>query len=35
MKTSAGAGEYTDTIGFKVSDGDIEVEEARDLVGVA
>jgi hypothetical protein len=22
-----------DTIGFKVSDGDLEVEEARDLVG--
>ncbi len=34
MKTSAGAGDYVDTVGFKVSDGDIEVEEARDLVGV-
>jgi hypothetical protein len=34
MKTSAGAGDYTDTVGFKVSDGDLEVEEARDLVGV-
>jgi hypothetical protein len=34
MKTSAGAGDYTDTVAFKVSDGDLEVEEARDLVGV-
>jgi hypothetical protein len=34
MKTSVGAGDYTDTVGFKVSDSDIEVEEARDLVGV-
>jgi hypothetical protein len=34
MKTSAGAGDYTDTVGFKVSAGDIEVEEARELVGV-
>lgn len=33
MKTSAGSGDYTDTVGFKVSDGDLEVEEARDLVG--
>jgi len=34
MKTSAGAGDYVDTVGFKVSVGDLEVEEARDLVGV-
>jgi hypothetical protein len=34
MKTAAGAADYVDTIGFKVSDGDIEVEEARDLAGV-
>jgi hypothetical protein len=33
MKTSAGAGDYVDTIGFKVSDADLEVDEARDLVG--
>lgn len=35
MKTEAGAGGYTDTVGFKVSAGDIEVEEARDLLGVS
>lgn len=35
MKTSAGAADYLDTVGFKVSDGDLEVEEARDLVGVS
>jgi hypothetical protein len=34
MKTSAGAGDYTDTVGFKVSTGDIEVDEARELAGV-
>jgi len=34
MKTSAGSGDYVDTVGFKVSDGDLEVEEARELVGV-
>lgn len=34
MKTSAGAGDYTDTVGFKVSAGDIEVDEARELAGV-
>ena len=33
MKTAAGAGDYTDTVGFKVSAGDLEVEEARDLLG--
>lgn len=33
MKTSAGASEYTDTVGFKVSNSDIEPEEARDLLG--
>jgi len=34
MKTGAGAGDYFDTVGFKVSTGDLEVEEARDLLGV-
>lgn len=34
MKTEAGRGDYTDTVGFKVSAADLEVEEARDLVGV-
>ena len=33
MRTSAEAGAYVDTVGFKVSDGDLEPEEARDLVG--
>jgi hypothetical protein len=33
MKTNAGAGDYVDTVGFKVSDADLEVDEARDLVG--
>jgi hypothetical protein len=32
-KTNAGAGDYVDTIGFKVSNGDLEVDEARDLAG--
>jgi hypothetical protein len=34
MKTSAGAGDYVDTIGFKVSAGEIEVDETRELAGV-
>lgn len=34
VKTEAGRGDYTDTVGFKVSAGDLEVEEARDLLGV-
>lgn len=34
MKTAVGSGDYTDTVGFKVSAGDLEVEEARDLLGV-
>lgn len=34
MKTSAGSSDYVDTVGFKVSAGDIEVEEARELAGV-
>jgi hypothetical protein len=34
MKTEAGAGDYMDTIGFKVSAGDLEPERARDLLGV-
>lgn len=29
------AGDYTDTVGFKVSTGDLEIEEARELLGVA
>lgn len=35
MKTSAGAADYVDTVGFKVSDSDLEIEEARDLLGVS
>ena len=31
-KTEAGAGDYTDTVGFKVSTGDIDAEEARSLL---
>lgn len=34
MKTNAGAEDYVDTVGFKVSSGDIEADEARELVGV-
>jgi hypothetical protein len=34
MKTEAGAGNYMDTVGFKVCVGDLEAEEARDLLGV-
>lgn len=34
MKTEVGRGDYVDTVGFKVADGDLEAEEARDLVGV-
>jgi hypothetical protein len=33
MRTSAGSGDYVDTVGFKVANGDLEPEEARDLVG--
>lgn len=33
MKTSAGAGEYTDTVAFKACTGDLEPAEASDLVG--
>lgn len=33
-KTDAGEGDYTDTVGFKVSTGDLEPEEARDLLCV-
>ena len=33
MKTSAGANDFVDTVGFKASTGDLEIEEARDLVG--
>ena len=33
LKTVAGRGDYLDTIGFKVSAGDLEAEEARDLLG--
>jgi hypothetical protein len=35
MKTGAGASDYTDTVGFKVSAGDLEAEEARELLGVS
>ncbi|HWB70423.1 MAG TPA: hypothetical protein VG518_10650 [Solirubrobacterales bacterium] len=35
MKTEAGMGDYVDTVGFKVSTGDLEAEEARDLLGIA
>lgn len=35
MKTGAGAGDYVDTVGFKASAGDLEVEEARDLLGIS
>lgn len=34
MKTSAGATDYVDTLGFKVSTGDLEIDEARELAGV-
>lgn len=33
LKTEAGAGDYTDTVGFKISAGDLEPEEARGLLG--
>jgi hypothetical protein len=33
MKTESGRGDYVDTIAFKVSAGDLEAEEARDLLG--
>jgi hypothetical protein len=32
LKTEAGSGDYADTVGFKVSAGDIEVGKARSLV---
>jgi hypothetical protein len=32
--TETGRGGYTDMVGFKVSIGGLEVEEARDLLGV-
>ena len=32
IKTEAGRGDYVDTVGFKVSDNDLEVDEARELV---
>jgi hypothetical protein len=35
MKTDAGSGDYVDTVAFKVATGDLEVEEARDLVGAS
>jgi hypothetical protein len=34
MHTHAGAGDYVDTVAFKVADGDLGVDEARELVGV-
>lgn len=33
MRTGAGANSFVDTVGFKVADGDLEVDEARELVG--
>jgi hypothetical protein len=30
-RTEAGRGDYTDTVGFKVADGDLEVGEAREI----
>jgi hypothetical protein len=33
LRTSAGGGAYVDTIGFKVANGDLGVDEARELVG--
>lgn len=35
MKTDAGSGDYVDTVAFKVATGDLEVEEARELVGAS
>ena len=35
MHTHAGSGGYADTVAFKVAAGDIEVEEARQLLGVS
>ena len=32
-RTSAGGGGYFDTVGFKVGNGDLGVDEARELVG--
>jgi hypothetical protein len=34
-KTETGRGDYVDTVGFKVANGELEVEEARDLLGVS
>jgi hypothetical protein len=34
VKTTGGRGDYVDTVGFKVADSDLEVEEARHLLGV-
>src|ERR1039458_1975922 len=33
MKTQAGSANYVDTVAFKVAIGDLEVDEARELVG--
>ena len=33
-KTAIGAGDYVDTVAFKVSNGDLGVDEARELLGV-
>ncbi len=32
--THLGTDEYSDTIGFKVANGDLEVDEARQLAGI-
>lgn len=34
MHTHAGSGDYFDTVAFKVADGDLGVDEARELAGV-
>ncbi len=35
MKTEAGSGDYVETVAFKVATGDLEVEEAGELVGAS
>ncbi|HYF25715.1 MAG TPA: hypothetical protein VD931_08270 [Baekduia sp.] len=34
LRTSAGAARTTDTVAFKVCAGELEVDEARDILGV-
>lgn len=35
MKTNAGSGDYVDTVAFKVATGDLEVDEARELLAAS